>query len=296
MPIGELPALMLAGVMAIAGPAALLAVAIMYVRYCALPKMAKGRLRPLPPPMAGSPASLKGQAGEKQVNATIRNHLDPAAYRLLPNVMLPTPGGTTQIDHVIVSPFGIFVIETKNMKGWIFGNERDKAWTQKLFNGTHRFQNPLRQNYRHTKTLSDVTCLPHDYFTSVVVFTGTAEIKTPMPANVVTLQDLVWYILSHQTPVFGNDQVAHLAGLIQGWASTVSEEKARQHVANLKLNHTPVSTRSRPPICQRCGKRMVLRTYRKDASQFWGCSDYPRCRGTKKAVHCLASTPVGAAR
>ncbi|WP_350617509.1 nuclease-related domain-containing protein, partial [Pseudomonas sp. HY7a-MNA-CIBAN-0227] len=74
------------------------------------------------------------------------------------NVTLPLPnGGSTQIDHVIVSIYGIFVIETKNYKGWIFGNEKQRQWTQAFPNGRkYKFQNPLRQNYLHIKTLADL--------------------------------------------------------------------------------------------------------------------------------------------
>jgi hypothetical protein len=69
--------------------------------------------------------------------------------------VLPSQGSTTQIDHVLVSVYGIFVIETKNMKGWIFGDERSAQWTQSIFGKKSRFQNPLRQNYRHVKALAE---------------------------------------------------------------------------------------------------------------------------------------------
>lgn len=51
------------------------------------------------------------------------------------------------------SRFGIFAIETKNMQGWIFGSKRQAEWTQKIYKRTFKFQNPLRQNYKHTKAL-----------------------------------------------------------------------------------------------------------------------------------------------
>ncbi len=70
---------------------------------------------------------FKGMIGEWFINVSIRLFLDRREYHLLKDVTLPTPQGTTQIDHVIVSRFGVFVIETKNMKGWIFGNPAHKA-------------------------------------------------------------------------------------------------------------------------------------------------------------------------
>lgn len=73
--------------------------------------------------------------------------LDAKIYIDINDVTIQTPTGTTQIDHIIVSKFGIFVIETKNMSGWIFGSPDQAQWTQSLPGGNRfRFQNPLRQN------------------------------------------------------------------------------------------------------------------------------------------------------
>jgi hypothetical protein len=47
----------------------------------------------------------------------------------------------------------VFVVETKNMKGWIFGSATQPFWTQKIFRSNYKFQNPLHQNYKHVKTL-----------------------------------------------------------------------------------------------------------------------------------------------
>ena len=110
-------------------------------------------------------------------------------YHLLNHVTLRLEDGTTQIDHVLVSRFGIFVIETKDYKGWIFASPRDRYWTQVLYRAKFRFQNPLRQNHRHvcaTQKLLDF--LPADVVRPVVVFTGDAEFKTSVPDGVFTRQ------------------------------------------------------------------------------------------------------------
>ena len=65
-------------------------------------------------------AWFKGVIGELLVNFLLSKFLDKEQYHLIKNVTLPTDDGTTQIDHIVVSQFGVFVIETKNMKGWIF--------------------------------------------------------------------------------------------------------------------------------------------------------------------------------
>jgi restriction system protein len=96
--------------------------------------------------------------------------LDLNTYRRVHNLIVPSIDGTTQIDHVIVSVYGIFVIETKNMEGWIFGSPHQKTWTQSLFGKKFQFQNPLRQNYRHTRCLAEFLGLDHDLLRSVVFF------------------------------------------------------------------------------------------------------------------------------
>jgi len=107
------------------------------------------------------------------------------------DLVLPTPDGTTQVDHVIVSRFGVFVIETKNMTGWIFGDERSRKWTQTLYRKKYPFQNPLRQNYKHVKAVESIAGLRSRCVHSVVVFVGGSKFKTPMPANVVYRRGLV---------------------------------------------------------------------------------------------------------
>jgi restriction system protein len=227
---------------------------------------------------------LKGWLGEASINFWARRMLDQKVYHLIPDVMLPTPDGTTQIDHVIVSRYGVFVIETKTYKGWIYGGEHDAQWMQVNFRRKDRFQNPLRQNYKHTKTLSDLTGIPHEYLKSLVVFVGESKFKTAMPANVVHVRDFIRHIKSHQTPVIKDEQVPQIAAVIRDWAGTVTDRQRAGHVAHVRQNKSPVSVDGQAPVCPRCGATMTLRTSRKDAGRFWGCTRYPECRGTRQVA------------
>jgi hypothetical protein len=186
----------------------------------------------------------KGRLGEAAVNRRLRRSLDPRLYQLLPNVILPIPGGTTQIDHVLLSPFGIFVIETKTYAGWIYGGERDATWTQVLYRHKERFQNPLRQNYLHTQTLSEITGLLPEYFLSVVVFAGDAQLKTRMPPNVIYLRDLVRYLQSHQTPMMSPESVPDIV-------RTIEAARLRRH----RLPANAIRTQSRPTPQSRAHRR-----------------------------------------
>jgi restriction system protein len=227
---------------------------------------------------------IKGRLGEMIVHQRLKKQLDPAVYHLIPDVMLPTADeGTTQIDHVIVSRYGIFVVETKTYTGWIFGSERDPQWTQSIYRMKNRFQNPLRQNYKHTKTLADLTGIPQDYFKSCVAFAGDCTFKTDMPSNVVYSKQLGPYITRHQTPIIQDSQVPEIVAAIREWAGTVTQRQKANHVTHLRAKKEPVEVSSSAPPCPLCGSTLVLRNSR-HGTQFLGCAKFPACRGTRKAL------------
>ncbi|WP_421266306.1 NERD domain-containing protein [Aeromonas veronii] len=248
---------------------------------------------------------FKGMVGEAFINLGIRLFLDQREYHLLKDVTLPTPQGTTQIDHVIISRFGLFVIETKNIKGWIFGNPAHKSWTQQLYRRRHTFQNPLRQNYLHLMTLKSLLGLADHQLHSIIYFIGDCTFKTPMPDNVMN-RGLIRYIKSKTTQVLTSAEVTRVIDTIQRGRLAANWQTHKQHVAQLKARHSEVprthlSVATMPvvnqvvnaaptitesltqanPLCPRCGNPMVLRTAKRGdnrGNRFWGCSGYPKCR------------------
>lgn len=176
--------------------------------------------------------ALRGCTGEYVV-AGILNRLPPEEYFVVNDVYLPITGGTTQIDHVVVSRFGIFVIETKNYSGWIFGSADAKMWTQTIYRQRHTFQNPIRQNYRHICALAENLGLPRDVFCGVVVFLGEAEFKSGMPEGVIYASDLLKYISCFGDAVFDNAQVHDILSALIRRAAAVTPRQRRSHVANL---------------------------------------------------------------
>ena len=153
----------------------------------------------------------------------------------------PTIDGTTQIDHIIVSIYGVFVIETKNMGGWIFGNPNHAKWTQTFVKGKNSFQNPLRQNYKHIKELEALLQIGEDKLFSVVVFTGDAEFKTPMPDNVIRSGRLARYVLGRSRPLLTESEVQRILLKINEAMLERSWKTSRKHVQNLneKFGYTP---------------------------------------------------------
>ena len=224
-------------------------------------------------------AWFKGLMGEFLVNVIARWQLDKQHYHLIKNVTLPTEDGTTQIDHIIVSVYGVFVVETKNIHGWIFGNNFQKNWTQQIYKHKYTFQNPLHQNHKHIKTLQALLDLTDQQVFSVIVFIGDSEFKTPMPDNVTYGLGYVRYIKSKTNPVLNLAEKENLISQIESGRLSPSLKTNREHVAHVKqLVEIKLTD---PPICSRCGHKMVKRQSKKgdNAGQFfWGCSQYPKCR------------------
>ena len=100
---------------------------------------------------------LIGKRGENFVSRKLLE-LDSEHYKVLDDFMLPSRGNTntTQIDHIVVSDFGIFCIETKSYSGWIFGHAKQQHWTQVIYRYKKKFYNPLRQNYAHIKAVEAI--------------------------------------------------------------------------------------------------------------------------------------------
>jgi hypothetical protein len=223
-------------------------------------------------------AWFKGVLGEWQVNLLIKFFLNKNEYHLIKNVTLPTDDGTTQIDHIIISKYGIFVVETKNMKGWIFGSPTQKQWTQQIFKHKSKFQNPLHQNYKHVKTLEACLNSKNDSIFSVIIFIGDSTFKTKMPENVRFARGGIEFIKSKTEIVFNGDEVTNVIEQIESGRLERSYKTNRQHVKHVR---EVIEEKSDNKSCSKCGAEMVLRkaTKGKNAgNEFWGCGAFPRCR------------------
>lgn len=233
-------------------------------------------------------SSFKGWFGEAVLIVAKKIALDGDVYRDLNNVTILASKGTTQIDHIIVSRYGIFVIETKNMEGWIFGDEKQPQWTQSLYGKKFRFQNPLHQNYRHTKALEEFLGLPASHFHSVVCFVGeTCKLKTALPANVICGGPF-GYIKAKTDVLIPDDQVDSIVKAIntrmrpKNFLGLSTRETKREHLASLQERHNSTTA------CPKCGSDLVLRTIKKGektGQQFYGCQRFPSCRYMRANEH-----------
>lgn len=222
-------------------------------------------------------SALRGWIGEKITTLGMWLFLDRKIYRRFHDVIVPTSNGTTQIDHLLISPFGLFIIETKNFKGWIFGSADQPKWTQSLYGKKYSFQNPLRQNFRHLKCLAEYLDLDPSILHSVVFFIGDCKFKTQMPSNVLRV-GLSSHIKSFQQTLLSDAEIQRIMQKIQSLKGDRSLNH-QTHMTSLQERHSSAST------CPKCGSELVTRTAKKGAtaeSTFLGCSGFPKCRYTKK--------------
>ena len=183
-----------------------------------------------------SMAEKKGDVGEQIVKVAVLSKLDAAQYRHFSNLIIPAPNGTTQIDNIVVSPFGVFVIEAKYFQGWIFGGAKQEKWTHTLSRfEKYAFANPIRQNYGHIKALARLLRQPESRFHSVIVFAHrNCQLKTELPANVCLQHNFIEYIQSFTKNLIDDAALARIHAVLQQPEWQATEDKKAAHVERLK--------------------------------------------------------------
>jgi hypothetical protein len=172
--------------------------------------------------------------GEALVSRVLLGHFRPPDYHLMNHVTLRMDDGTTQVDHILVSRFGVFVIETKDYNGWIFANATDATWTHVHFRRRFKSQNPIFQNYRHVRAVQDLLeFLPRAAIMSVVVFSGNAEFKTETPSGVIALDQLVDYLKVRTETVMSLNRLQFCVGRLETARLAISGKTDVEHVQGL---------------------------------------------------------------
>ena len=143
-------------------------------------------------------------------------------------------GSTTQIDHVLVSTKGIFVIETKHYKGWIFGNPKSKLWTQVIYKNKYKFRNPLFQNYKHVKEIQRIFgFLKPQLIHNVVVFSGESTFKSAKIDNVFSIKELIPTIEKYPDGVLSLNRVHFCVGRLEYMRLELTQKTDVEHQAYL---------------------------------------------------------------
>jgi hypothetical protein len=181
---------------------------------------------------------LSQNRGEASVRNIIVSNFHPPNFHLLNNITIPFQNGTTQIDHILISTKGVFVIETKTFSGWIFGDESSKQWTQIIYRVKSKFQNPIHQNYHHVKAVEELLdFLPKEQIHPVVVFTGSAVFKSPIPKEVIYLNQLVSYLNVFQDDVISVNRLEFCVGRLECKRYEVTKKTDLEHRAYLAKKH-----------------------------------------------------------
>lgn len=243
-----------------------------------------------------------GRHGEKLVEREL--NLVKALGRggqILRNVYIPKEDGTTsEIDVVYITQKGIFVIESKNYSGWIFGDENQGMWTASLPNKQkNRFYNPIKQNKTHVKWLSNFLGGNIPLY-SIIVFSERCELKKVTvysPEISVIKRNRLYATVRSMwdcTPdLLTDEQVGELTRRLDV-CTNVDEVTKQMHVESINQRFkqkpnvpNPISAAdtTNADVCPKCGAKLVRRVARQGqyAGQvFFGCSNYPKCRYMRK--------------
>lgn len=219
----------------------------------------------------------KGEYGEYLTIKKIKDAADDDSV-ILNNVLLSYKNDTTEIDVILLNPKGVFVFESKNYSGWIFGSENDLFWYQTLNGNTkNKFYNPIKQNETHIEALARCCDIPTEYIHSYIVFSERCVLKdVPCSTNKFRiiqrgeLKKTLKCDLDSLNPIFEAEKIACINNCLTQIEPT--KEHRDEHIKNIE-------ERFNGDKCPLCGSYLVLRNGK--YGTFYGCSSYPRCKYTR---------------
>ena len=192
----------------------------------------------LPQPAA---PDLRARLGEWRVRFALKRGLSASHYTVFSNVSLPrAPSGhitAARIGHVVVSPYGIFVIATRHLSGRISGSPGDTHWTRSRWRSRTTFHNPLQVNNAHVCALSDFLGVDSAQFQSLLVYTGAPDFDADMPVHVTPLGGLAPFIQVRTRPALGFEEAERVAGLMASNRPPTGIQAAATHLAVLRETH-----------------------------------------------------------
>ena len=213
---------------------------------------------------------IVGWFGEHWTRKALKNL--PKEYIMFNNVFIYVDSKTHEIDHVIVSPYGIFCIETKQYNGYFTGNKYDKKWTKYVGRKKYYCNNPIRQNYGHVKSLSKLLNIREDKIYNVVCIPSRAKLAINHTGELVGYNTIRKKILSYKDIVI--DNVDEIVDIIN--RSNIKDKNIKkEHIKRIREERADDFNK-----CPKCGSKLVQREGK--YGSFMGCSNYPRCKYTKK--------------
>ena len=160
---------------------------------------------------------FRGDIAESRVRRLLATGLEGNLYTVFNGLVLPSGGGTVPVDHVVVSKFGIFVIESDYVRGWVSGGEFQPRWRGASLGRTHPFDNPMHRNRLQVEALQRLLDYPGMAFRPIVVLAGHKGFKTPMPDNVVPPERLLAYMRKQARQRLSAEQADSATRAIDQW-------------------------------------------------------------------------------
>lgn len=198
-------------------------------------------------------------------------------YIVLNDIMLEVDNQTYQIDHIVLSNYGIFVIEMKNFFGLIIGEEHKNKWIQITKKNKTYFKNPIHQNYGHIKALEAVLNLDYRNFISIVCISNQATLKVNSNSYVIQVDHLNNIIKKHKNIVLDVD-IEQLKEKIECY-NIKDKLKRKEHIVKIKNRLKDQEEKVKKFICPKCGSNLIEKNGR--YGKFIGCSNFPKCKYTK---------------
>ena len=156
----------------------------------------------------------RGDIAESRVRRILASGLERNRYTILNDVLLPSGGGSVRIDHLVVSRFGIFVIESQYATGWVSGTPVQDRWKQTVLGRITRFDNPVGLNQRQVLAVQSMLGLPSRMVHGMVVMVGPRGFKTDMPDYVVTPEKLISSLRKKGQLLLSPEQAAQASSAI----------------------------------------------------------------------------------
>ena len=215
--------------------------------------------------MNSKTAIKKGEEGERKVASILES--SNSFHRLINNLVLLGENGVShQIDHILINPNGIFVIETKNYYGEITGREDDSFWTRSYFvkrqKKSVKFHNPLKQNQSHIRIIKRIIGKNYPIYCFVVFTQNNGDVLGLF--NVCNIDSF----LKRLNLVVSDTQLKEkeIETIYQTLLSNESDINNEQHVSNVKainqerLNHQKsIRMAIEKKICPHCEGKLVIK-------------------------------------
>lgn len=257
-----------------------------------------------------------GKYGEYLIYKKLHKFEKDLGAKFLFNVYIPKDNGeTTEIDVLMISSKGIFVFESKNYSGWIFGHESQYYWTQVLPKGRGRsnkekFYNPIMQNNGHIKhlkslvgedipmysviafsercTLKEITVISRDVqvMNRDVVKSEISKLFNQYP-DVLSTEEMdniysVLYPFTQVDEVAKQQHIINIKGELKSKTATIETPKQIESIAETTTEEKNIQENELPKLrCPKCNGELIMRTAKRGENKgktFYGCSNYPKCK------------------